>query len=151
MPAINYQTAGESHGPSLVITVTGLPAGLALDADFINGELTRRQGGYGRGGRMKIEKDVIEFLAGVRRGHAIGSPLVMRIVNNDARLDDLDKTPSVHRPRPGHADLAGSVKWLTTDCRETLERASARETASRVAAGAVARASGAEMAQKRTT
>lgn len=139
MPAINYQTAGESHGPSLVITVTGLPAGLALDADFINAELARRQGGYGRGGRMKIEKDQVEFLAGARRGRAIGAPLVMRIVNNDSRLDDLGKTPPVHRPRPGHADLAGSVKWLTTDCRETLERASARETASRVAAGAVAR------------
>ncbi len=139
MPALNYQTAGESHGPSLVITITGLPAGLDLDAEFINGELARRQGGYGRGGRMKIEKDTVEFLAGVRRGKAIGAPMVMRIVNNDSRLDDLSKTPPVYRPRPGHADLAGSVKWLTTDCRETLERASARETASRVAAGAVAR------------
>jgi chorismate synthase len=139
MAALNYQTAGESHGPSLVITVTGLPAGLDLDAEFINGELRRRQGGYGRGGRQNIEEDTIEFLAGVRRGKAIGAPLVMRIVNNDSRLDDLEKTPPVYRPRPGHADLAGSVKWLTTDCRETLERASARETASRVAAGAVAR------------
>jgi chorismate synthase len=139
MPALNYQTAGESHGPSLVITITGLPAGLDLDADFINGELARRQGGYGRGGRMKIEQDTVEFLAGVRRGKAIGAPLVMRIVNNDSRIDDLAKTPPVYRPRPGHADLAGSIKWLTTDCRETLERASARETASRVAAGAVAR------------
>ncbi|MCG3123600.1 MAG: Chorismate synthase [Phycisphaerales bacterium] len=139
MPTLNYQTAGESHGPSLVITVTGLPAGLDLDEAFINAELARRQGGYGRGGRQRIEQDTVEFLAGVRRGKAIGAPLVMRIVNNDSRLDDLAKTPPVYRPRPGHADLAGSVKWLTTDCRETLERASARETASRVAAGAVAR------------
>lgn len=139
MPVLNYQTAGESHGPSLVITITGLPAGLDLDVDFINGELARRQGGYGRGGRMKIEKDTVEFLTGVRRGKAIGAPMVMRIVNNDSRIDDLAKTPAVYRPRPGHADLAGSIKWLTTDCRETLERASARETTSRVAAGAVAR------------
>ncbi len=139
MPVLNYQTAGESHGPSLVITITGLPAGLDLDVGFINGELKRRQGGYGRGGRMKIEEDAVELLAGARRGKAIGAPLVMRIVNNDSRLDDPAKTPAVYRPRPGHADLAGSIKWLTTDCRETLERASARETASRVAAGAVAR------------
>lgn len=139
MPPLQYQTAGESHGPALVITVTGLPAGLALDEDFINGELSRRQGGYGRGGRQRIETDRVEFLTGVRRGKAIGAPLVMKIANKDSRLDDLTKTPPVYKPRPGHADLAGSVKWLTTDCRETLERASARETASRVAAGAVAR------------
>jgi len=139
MPRLDYQTAGESHGPALVITVTGLPAGLALDEEFINGELTRRQGGYGRGGRQRIETDRVEFLTGVRRGYAIGAPLVIKIANKDSRLDDLTKTPPVYKPRPGHADLAGSVKWLTTDCRETLERASARETASRVAAGAVAR------------
>ncbi len=139
MARIDYQTAGESHGPALVITVTGLPAGLALDEEFINGELTRRQGGYGRGGRQRIEKDAVEFLTGVRRGKSIGAPLTMKIANKDSRLDDLARTPPVYKPRPGHADLAGSVKWLTTDCRETLERASARETASRVAAGAVAR------------
>lgn len=139
MPRLDAQTAGESHGPALVITVTGLPAGLPIDADFINRELARRQGGYGRGGRQNIEEDRVEFLTGVRRGKAIAAPLTMVIRNNDSRLDDLQKTPPVYRPRPGHADLAGSVKWLTTDCRETLERASARETASRVAAGAVAR------------
>lgn len=139
MPRLDSQTAGESHGPALVITVTGLPAGLPIDADFINAELARRQGGYGRGGRQNIEEDRVEFLTGLRRGHSIAAPLTMVIKNNDSRLDDLQKTPPVYRPRPGHADLAGSVKWLTTDCRETLERASARETASRVAAGAVAR------------
>lgn len=139
MPVLDYQTAGESHGPALVITVTGLPSGLDLDVDFINAELLRRQGGYGRGGRQRIEQDTVEFLTGVRQGKTIAAPLTMVIKNNDSRLDDLQKTPPVYRPRPGHADLAGSVKWLTTDCRETLERASARETASRVAAGAVAR------------
>jgi len=138
-PKLDYQTAGESHGPALITTITGLPAGLPLDLDLINGELRRRQGGYGRGGRQKIETDTVEFLCGVRLGRTIGAPLVVKIANKDSRLDDLERTPPVHRPRPGHADLAGSVKWLTTDCRETLERASARETASRVAAGAIAR------------
>lgn len=136
---LDYQTAGESHGPALVVIITGLPAGLILDVDFINVELARRQGGYGRGGRQRIEQDRVEFLAGLRQGRTIGSPLAIRIANKDARLDDATKTPPVHRPRPGHADLAGSIKWLTTDCRETLERASARETAARTAAGAVAR------------
>ncbi|GIK20003.1 MAG: chorismate synthase [Leptolyngbya sp. PLA2] len=139
MPRLDYQTAGESHGPAVLCTVTGLPAGLTLDVDFINSELARRQGGYGRGGRQRIETDRVEFLSGVRQGHTIGSPLTMIVRNKDSRLDDPQRTPPVHRPRPGHADLAGSVKWLTTDCRETLERASARETAARVAAGAVAR------------
>ena len=138
-PKLDYQTAGESHGPALITTITGLPAGLPLDLDMINGELKRRQGGYGRGGRMKIETDTVEFLCGVRLGRTIGAPLVIKIANRDSRLDDLERTPPVHRPRPGHADLAGSIKWLTTDCRETLERASARETASRVAAGAIAK------------
>ncbi len=139
MPQLAYQTAGESHGPGLVATVTGLPAGVRLDEGLINTELSRRQGGYGRGGRQRIETDRVEFLTGVRRGKSIGSPLTMFIKNKDSRLDDLARTPPVYRPRPGHADLAGSIKWLTTDCRETLERASARETAARVAAGAVAR------------
>ena len=139
MPTLHYQTAGESHGPALVTTITGLPAGLALDMDLVNRELLRRQGGYGRGGRQKLETDVMHFLCGVRLGKTIGAPLVFQIPNRDSRLDDLTKTPPVHRPRPGHADLAGSIKWLTTDCRETLERASARETASRVGAGALAR------------
>ena len=139
MPQLSYQTAGESHGPGLVTIVTGLPAGVLLDEDLINAELSRRQGGYGRGGRQNIETDRVEFLTGVRRGKSIGSPLTMFIKNKDSRLDDLERTPPVSRPRPGHADLAGSIKWLTTDCRETLERASARETAARVAAGAVAK------------
>ena len=139
MARLDYQTAGESHGPALIATVTGLPAGLRLDEAFINTELERRQGGYGRGGRQRIETDRVEFLSGVRRGKTIASPLTMVIRNKDSRIDDPAKTPPVYRPRPGHADLAGSVKWLTTDCRETLERASARETAARVAAGAVAR------------
>lgn len=119
--------------------MVGLPAGLPLDVEFINRELERRQGGYGRGGRQNIETDRVEFLTGVRHGMSMGSPLTMLLRNRDSRLDDAVKTPPVYRPRPGHADLAGSIKFLTTDCRETLERASARETASRVAAGAVAR------------
>jgi chorismate synthase len=139
-PKLDYQTAGESHGPALITTITGLPAGLPLDVEFINTELRRRQGGYGRGGRQKHRDRRVEFCAGVRLGQddrrAAGRE---DRKNKDSRLDDLERTPPVHRPRPGHADLAGSVKWLTTDCRETLERASARETASRTAAGAIAR------------
>lgn len=136
MATLTYRTAGESHGPALIALIEGLPAGVPVDKPFIDNELRRRQGGYGRGGRQKIEVDQIQILSGVRRGKTIGSPVVLEIVNNDSRLDD---APPVHRPRPGHADLAGSIKWLTTDCRETLERASARETAARVAAGALAR------------
>ncbi len=139
MANLTYHTAGESHGPALLVLVQGVPAGLRLDLEFINSELARRQGGYGRGARQKIETDVAEVLSGVRRGKTIGSPIAMKIVNRDSRLDDLERTPPVYRPRPGHADLAGSLKWLTTDCRDVLERASARETASRVAAGALAR------------
>jgi len=123
----------------MLALVEGMPAGVAVDQALIDAELRRRQGGYGRGGRQKIETDKAEFLSGVRMGKTIGSPIAMLIVNRDARLDDPAATPPLHRPRPGHADLAGSVKWLTTDCRETLERASARETAARVAAGALAR------------
>ncbi len=137
--ALSYRTAGESHGPALLALVEGLPAALPIDLDLINGELRRRQGGYGRGGRQRIETDTARFLSGVRLGRTIGSPIAIEIANRDSRLDDLERTPPVHRPRPGHADLAGSVKWLTNDCRETLERASARETAARVAAGALAR------------
>jgi chorismate synthase len=107
--------------------------------EFINAELLRRQGGYGRGGRQAIEDDKAIFLAGVRQGITTGAPLVVQILNKDSRLDDLEATPPMHRPRPGHADLAGALKWLTNDCRNTLERASARETAARSAAGAVAR------------
>ena len=136
MATLTYRTAGESHGPALIALVEGMPAGVEIDTDLIDAELRRRQGGYGRGGRQKIETDRVEILSGVRRGKSIGSPIVLEIVNSDSRLDDV---PAVHRPRPGHADLAGSLKWLTTDCRETLERASARETAARVAAGALSR------------
>jgi chorismate synthase len=139
MGTLNYRTAGESHGKAVLAVVEGMPAGVPVDEAFIDGELRRRQGGYGRGGRQKIETDRAEFLSGVRMGKTIASPITLMIVNKDARLDDPAATPPLHRPRPGHADLAGSVKWLTTDCRETLERASARETAARVAAGALAR------------
>jgi len=137
--ALSYRTAGESHGPAIIALVEGMPAGVPVDSQLIDAELQRRQGGYGRGGRQKIETDKAEFLSGVRLGKTIGSPIVMRIANKDSRLDDLSATPPLHRPRPGHADLAGSIKWLTTDCRQTLERASARETAGRVAAGALSR------------
>jgi chorismate synthase len=136
---LTYQTAGESHGPGLVATILGVPAGLTIDTDIINRELARRQGGYGRGGRQKLETDTIEIMTGVRRGKSIGAPITFIVRNRDSRLDDLERTPPVHRPRPGHADLSGSIKWLTTDCRETLERASARETAARVAATCVGR------------
>lgn len=136
MATLTYRTAGESHGRALIALIEGMPAGVPIDKAFIDGELRRRQGGYGRGGRQKIETDVVEILSGIRRGKTIGSPIVLEIVNKDSRLDD---APPLSRPRPGHADLAGSIKWLTTDCRETLERASARETAARVAAGALAR------------
>lgn len=139
MPTLSYRTAGESHGPGLFALVDGLPAGVAIDRDFVDAELRRRQGGYGRGGRQKIETDHCQYLAGVRLGKTTGAPVMLLVPNKDSRLDDLERTPPLHRPRPGHADLAGSVKWLTTDCRETLERASARETAARVAAGAVSR------------
>ncbi|MBK8268745.1 MAG: chorismate synthase [Planctomycetes bacterium] len=133
---LDYRTAGESHGAALVVLVEGLPSGLALDLGAIDSGLRRRQGGFGRGGRMKIENDAARILTGIRAGATIGSPLALEILNKDARLDS---AASVHRPRPGHADFAGAMKWLTTDCRSVLERASARETAARVAAGAVAK------------
>jgi chorismate synthase len=139
MATLTYRTAGESHGKALISLVEGMPAGVPIDKDLIDRELLRRQGGYGRGGRQKIETDRVEFLTGVRMGKTIASPVTMMIANKDSRLDDPTATPPLHRPRPGHADLAGSIKWLTTDCRETLERASARETAARVAAGGLAR------------
>jgi chorismate synthase len=139
MAELRYQTAGESHGPALVATIVGLPSGMPVGLDLVNAELRRRQGGAGRGGRQRIEVDTVEVLTGVRRGKAIASPVTLLIRNTDSRLDDAVRTPPVSTPRPGHADLAGSVKYLTTDCRETLERASARETAARVAAGALVR------------
>ncbi|MFM7807943.1 MAG: chorismate synthase, partial [Planctomycetota bacterium] len=137
--SLRFMTAGESHGPGMLAVVEGLPAGLEVDLNFINAELRRRQAGYGRGARQRIETDTAEPITGVMQGRTMGGPVVLRIPNRDSRLDDAAKTPPVHQPRPGHADLAGSVKWLTTDCRTTLERASARETAARVAAGALAR------------
>src|SRR5262245_21390413 len=139
MSTLLFRTAGESHGRAMLALVEGMPAGVPIDKDFIDSELRRRQGGYGRGGRQKIETDSAEFLSGIRQGKSIGSPIAMQIINRDSRLDDLKATPPLHRPRPGHADLSGSIKWLTTDCRETLERASARETSARVASGALAR------------
>jgi len=116
-----------------------MPAGLAVDTDFINAELFRRQGGYGRGGRQRIESDHVDVTAGVRLGLTTGAPIVLQVANTDARLDDLERTPPMHRPRPGHADLSGSLKYGTDDCRNVLERASARETAARTAAGALSR------------
>jgi chorismate synthase len=136
---LSYRTAGESHGPCVLALVEGMPSGVPVDTRLIDGELARRQGGYGRGARQRIEQDSVEILSGVRQGLTIGSPIALRIANRDSRIDDLERTPPVHRPRPGHADLAGSIKWLTNDCRATLERASARETAARTAAGALAR------------
>lgn len=135
MTQLDYRTAGESHGQALIALVEGIPAGLKLDENEINAALRRRQGGYGRGGRMKIEQDRVNVLSGVRRGVTIGSPIALQIANKDWRIDE---APEINRPRPGHADFAGSMKWLTADCRPVLERASARETAARVAAGAVA-------------
>lgn len=139
LATLTYRTAGESHGPAMIALIEGMPAGVPIDAALVDAELRRRQGGYGRGARQRIESDSARWLSGVRQGETIGSPIALEIVNADARLDDPQRTPPVHRPRPGHADLAGSIKWLTNDCRSTLERASARETAARTAAGAVAR------------
>jgi chorismate synthase len=135
MAILDYRTAGESHGRALLVIVEGMPSGLAVDTDYINAELRRRQGGFGRSGRQHIEHDEIEILSGLRRGRTLGSPIAMRISNRDHRIDE---APSIHRPRPGHADFPGAMKFLTTDCRDILERASARETAARVAAGALA-------------
>jgi len=132
---LRYWTAGESHGPALIALVDGFPAGLAIDTAAIDRELVRRQGGYGRGGRQRIETDSVTFLSGLWKGATLGSPLALQVVNRDAKLERLD---DVDRPRPGHADLPGSIKHLG-GIRAVLERASARETAARVAAGAVAR------------
>lgn len=142
-----FLTAGESHGKGLVAIVEGVPAGLALDEDFIGADLARRQGGHGRGARMQIENDRAEILSGVRYGYTVGSPISLLIRNRDwenwkeemsvAAVDE--KKEPVTRLRPGHADLPGVVKYGLDDVRPVLERASARETASRVAVGAVAR------------
>jgi len=146
-----FETAGESHGECLVATLTGLPAGIPISLDAINRELWRRQQGYGRGGRMKIETDQAQIVAGVRYSRTIGSPIAILIQNKDWKnwTDALpvedhgageDKRKPVTRPRPGHADLAGSIKYNFPDARYILERASARETTARVAVGAIAKA-----------
>ncbi|NBW96544.1 MAG: chorismate synthase [Planctomycetia bacterium] len=132
---LRYWTAGESHGPALVALVDGFPAGLEVDRAAVDAELVRRQGGYGRGGRQRIETDSVTFLSGLWRGVTLGSPLALEVINKDAKLEKLE---DVDRPRPGHADLPGAIKHLG-GVRAVLERASARETAARVAAGALAR------------
>lgn len=145
-----FNTAGESHGRALVAVVEGLPAGLSVDVEQVNRELERRQWGYGRGGRMKIERDRVEVLSGVRHGLTLGSPVALMIENKDwknwadvmasePRELTEEKTRRVRRPRPGHADLAGGLKYGARDLRDILERASARETAARVACGALAK------------
>jgi chorismate synthase len=145
---LRFETAGESHGECLVATVTGLPAGVPVLLELINRELWRRQQGYGRGGRMKIESDAVEIVAGVRHSRTIGSPVAMIIRNRDwANWSDVlpvenyegaaERYRPVNRPRPGHADLAGCLKYNLPEARYILERASARETAARVAAGAL--------------
>jgi chorismate synthase len=147
---LRFETAGESHGQCLVATLTGLPAGIPISLDFINRELWRRQQGYGRGGRMKIETDRVEIVSGVRHSKTIGSPIAIIIENKDWKnwtealpVEDIDggedKRKPVTRPRPGHADLAGCIKYNFHDARYVLERASARETTARVAVGALAK------------
>ena len=150
---LRFLTAGESHGPALVVILEGVPAGLAIDQHAITRDLRRRQGGYGRGRRMAIESDTAAILSGVRHGETLGGPIAMSIENRDwpnwrytmsVEPSPPDDAGGAHRgpvtrPRPGHADLAGVAKYERTDVRDVLERASARETAARVAAGAVAR------------
>src|SRR5215469_6249053 len=148
---LRFETAGESHGECLVATLSGLPAGIPISLEAVNRELWRRQQGYGRGGRMKIETDRAEIVAGVRHSHTIGSPIAIVIRNRDwqnwtevlpveANGATEEKKRPVTRPRPGHADLAGAIKYNFHDARYILERASARETAARVAVGAMAKA-----------
>ncbi len=138
---LRYLTAGESHGPALTVIVDGLPAGVRVDLDRVDRRLARRQEGFGRGGRMKIERDRATILGGLRRGRTTGAPVALSIPNLDApNWADLDGRPPVTTPRPGHADLAGALKYGHQDLRDVIERASARETAARVAAGALAEA-----------
>lgn len=145
---LRFQTAGESHGEALVATLSGLPAGLAVASEFVNRELWRRQQGFGRGGRMKIETDTAHFLSGIRHGKTIGSPIAILIANRDwknweevlpVEEGDPAKHKAVKSPRPGHADLAGALKYNLPEARYVLERASARESTARVAAGALAK------------
>ncbi|MDX6633332.1 MAG: chorismate synthase [Solirubrobacterales bacterium] len=146
--AFRFTTAGESHGPGLVAIVEGLPAGLELDRERLDRDMARRQLGHGRGGRMKIEKDAVEIRSGVRHGRTLGSPVAVLVANRDYPNWEERMNPwpvdaeveEVHLPRPGHADLAGLQKYGYSDVRNVLERASARETAARVAAGTLARA-----------
>lgn len=144
-----YLTAGESHGPQLTAIIEGLPAGVPLTEDQVNIDLARRMCGYGRGDRMKIEKDTVRFLSGVRWGETLGSPVTLAVSNRDwpnweekmsVRPEFRDDTIAVTRPRPGHADLTGAMKYRHRDVRNVLERSSARETAARVAVGSVAKA-----------
>lgn len=147
---MRYFTAGESHGPRLTAIIEGVPAGLPLTADYINAELKRRQGGYGRGGRMKIESDQVEITSGVRHSLTMGSPITLNVTNRDFKnwteimsaADIEDKKKSIRKltkPRPGHADLVGGMKYRFSDLRNSLERSSARETTMRVAVGSVAK------------
>jgi len=149
--SFGFSTAGESHGKGLIALCEGLPAGLSIDSNFINHEMWRRQQGYGRGGRMKIESDEVEILSGVRHGKTLGTPVALLIRNRDfenwqdvmatepREFDNEKRERKLTRPRPGHTDLAGGLKYDTHDLRDILERASARETAARVAVGAFAR------------
>ncbi len=132
---LNYHTAGESHGKALLALIDGFPAGVTIGEEPINAELRRRQGGYGRGGRQRLESDHVDILSGLWRGTTIGSPIALLIPNNDYKIERMDDLPC---PRPGHGDLCGSIKYHGS-IRGILERASARETAARVAAGALAR------------
>lgn len=132
---LRYWTAGESHGKALLALIDGFPAGLLIDPEMINRELKLRQGGYGRGGRQKLEEDKADFLTGVWQSTTLGSPIAIQVVNNDYKIERLKE---LERPRPGHADLTGAIKYLGS-IRGVLERSSARETAARVAAGALAR------------
>jgi chorismate synthase len=147
---LRFFTTGESHGEALVAILSGVPAGLVVDFDYVDRDLKRRMGGYGRGGRMKIESDSARFLSGVRHGETIGSPITVLIENRDwknwsqamaveAKPEDRARYRALTQPRPGHADLAGCLKYNFTDARYVLERASARETAARVALGALAK------------
>ena len=146
--ALRLTTAGESHGPGLTCIVEGMPAGLTLELEALNRDLARRQLGHGRGGRMKIERDQVEVTAGVRHGRTLGGPIALQVRNRDyanweERMNPWPveaELPEVHLPRPGHADLVGTQKYGLSDVRDILERASARETAARVAGGAVAKA-----------
>src|SRR5262245_332878 len=145
--SFRFVTSGESHGPGLTAIVEGMPAGLELSSEDIDRDLARRQLGHGRGGRMKIEKDRADVLSGVRHGRTLGSPITLRVNNRDYANWEERMNPwpvdaeveEVHTPRPGHADLAGLLKYGHSDVRNVLERASARETAARVAAGAIAK------------